>query len=86
MIDSKDGSIVAPSMGGAPQQATTDGKGHVYIDVEDKGKIAVVDAKTFKVTSQFDLEGKGGPAPGWPWISRITFCFSTCRNRRTWSL
>ena len=33
-------------LGGMPEQAVTDGKGHFYVDIEDKDKIAVVDAKT----------------------------------------
>jgi YVTN family beta-propeller protein len=41
VIDAKDGSIVGTiDLGGAPEQATSDGNGHVYIDVEDKGSIA----------------------------------------------
>ena len=39
VINSKDGSIVGTiDLGGAPEQATTDGKGHVYIDVKIKAK------------------------------------------------
>src|SRR5277367_4861264 len=47
VIDAKDGSIVGTiDLGGAPEQAVSDGKGHIYVDIEDKGNIAVVDAKT----------------------------------------
>ena len=46
VIDAKDGSIVGTlDLGGAPEQAVTDGKGHLYVDLEDKDKIAAVDAK-----------------------------------------
>src|ERR1039458_6855615 len=59
VIDAKDGSIVGTlDLGGAPEQAVTDGKGHLYVDLEDKDKIAAVDAKTLKVTAQYDLAGK----------------------------
>ena len=52
VIDAKDGSIVGTiDLGGAPEQGVTDGKGHVYIDVEDKDNIAAVDAKTLTVTA-----------------------------------
>lgn len=37
--------------GVAPEQAVTDGKGHIYIDIEDKDNIAVVDAKTMEAFS-----------------------------------
>src|SRR5882724_10659313 len=47
VIDSKDGSVLGTiDLGGAPEQAVTDGKGHLYVDVEDKANVAVVDAKT----------------------------------------
>ena len=37
-IDAKDGSVLGTiDIGGMPEQAATDGKGHMYIDVEDKG-------------------------------------------------
>ena len=65
VIDAKDGSIVGTiDLGGAPEQATSDGNGHVYVDVEDKGNIAVVDAKTLQVTAHLDLSGKGGTCAG----------------------
>ena len=60
VIDAKDGSVVGTiDLGGAPEQAVSDGKGHVYIDVEDKGNIAVVDAKTLKVTAHLRCAGQG---------------------------
>ena len=47
VLDSKDGSVVGTiDLGGAPEQAQADGQGHVFIDVEDKANVAVVDAKT----------------------------------------
>src|SRR5437763_1240288 len=49
VIDAKDGSVVGTvDLGGAPEQAVSDGKGHVYVDLEDKDNVAVVDAKTMK--------------------------------------
>ena len=53
VIDAKDGSTAGTvDLGGAPEQAVSDGKGHVYVDLEDKDKIAVVNAKTLKVTGK----------------------------------
>src|ERR1035438_306531 len=46
VIDSKDGSVIGTvDLGGAPEQAVTDGKGTLWIDLEDMDKIAVVDTK-----------------------------------------
>jgi len=48
----------------APEQAVSDGKGHIYVDIEDKDNIAVIDAKDDEgdrgtTTSR----GKGGTWP-----------------------
>ena len=65
VIDAKDGSIVGTiDLGGAPEQAASDGQGHLYVDIEDKDNIAVVDVKTLKVTAHYDLGGKGGGPAG----------------------
>jgi DNA-binding beta-propeller fold protein YncE len=64
VIDAKDGSVVGTiDLGGAPEQAVTDRKGHIYVDIDDKDNVAVVDATTLKVTAHYDLAGKGG-GPG----------------------
>lgn len=64
VIDATNGSVVGTiDLGGAPEQAVTDGNGHIYVDIEDKDNIAVVDAKAMKVTAHYDLGGKGG-GPG----------------------
>ena len=42
----------------SPEQAVSDGKGHIWVDIEDKDSIAAVDAKTLKVTAHYDLAGK----------------------------
>ena len=70
VINASDGSIVGTmDLGGAPEQAVSDGKGHIYIDIEDKGNVAVVDAKTLRLSqTHYDLQGKGGVCPpGWRW-------------------
>jgi len=60
VIDAKDGSIVGTvDLGGAPEQGVLDGKGRLYIDLEDKGSIAVVDTTTNKVTNGFDSAPAG---------------------------
>ena len=60
VIDAVTGDIVGTlDLGGAPEQAVTDGKGHIYIDVADKANVAVVDAKAMTVTAHYDLGDKG---------------------------
>jgi YVTN family beta-propeller protein len=84
VIDAKGGSIVGTiDLGGAPEQAVSDGKGHLYIDLEDKGSIAQVDAKTMKVTATYDLQGKGGTCAGLAMDVKNNILFAACRNPQT---
>jgi len=81
VINASDGSIAGTlDIGGAPEQAATDGKGHVYIDVEDKDSIAVVDAKTLTVTAHYDVAGKGGTCAGLALDAKNNILFAACRN------
>lgn len=64
VINGKDGTVVGTiDLGGQPEQAVTDGMGHVYIDLEDKDTVAAVDAATMKVTGRYDISSVGtGPS------------------------
>jgi outer membrane protein assembly factor BamB len=65
VIDGKDGTVVATlDLGGAPEQAVSDGKGTIYVNISDKANIAVVDAKTIAVTAHYDLSSKGAAGSG----------------------
>ena len=47
ILDDKDGSILGTvDIGGASEEAATDGRGRIYVDIEDKAAIAVIDADT----------------------------------------
>ena len=60
VIEGKDGSVVGTiDLGGAPEQAASDGQGHLYVDLEDKDNIAVVDVKALKVTNALRLGRQG---------------------------
>jgi hypothetical protein len=81
VIDTKDGSIVGTiDLGGAPEQAVSDGKGHLYVDIEDKGNIAVVDAKTMAVTAHYDVSGKAGTCAGLAIDAKNRILFAACRD------
>ena len=81
VINASDGSIAGTlDIGGAPEQAATDGKGHVYIDVEDKDNIAVIDAKALTVTAHYDVTGKGGTCAGLAMDAKNNILFAACRN------
>jgi len=84
VIDTKDGSIVTTlDLGGAPEQAVTDGKGHMYVDLEDKDQIAAVDTKAMKVTAHWDLGGKGGGPGGLAFDVKNHVLFASCHNPAT---
>ena len=60
IIDAKEGTVVGTmDLGGGPEQAVSDGKGTMYINISDKANVAVVDAKTLTVTAHYDLSSKG---------------------------
>jgi DNA-binding beta-propeller fold protein YncE len=84
VINAADGSVVGTiDLGGAPEQAVSDGKGHLYVDLEDKDKIAVVDAKTLKVTTTYDLAGKGGGPAGLAFDVKNNILFAACHDPQT---
>jgi hypothetical protein len=83
-INTKDGTVAGTvDIGGMPEQAATDGKGHLYIDVEDKANIAVVDTKTLTVTAHYDVTGKGGTCAGLALDTKNHILFAACRNPAT---
>jgi DNA-binding beta-propeller fold protein YncE len=55
----------------------------VYIDLEDKDSIAVVDAKTLKVTTTFPLGGKGGGPGGLGLDAKNHILFAMCHEPAT---
>jgi len=60
VIDAKEGTVVGTlDLGGGPEQAVSDGKGTIYVNISDKANIAVVDAKNMTVTAHYDVSSKG---------------------------
>lgn len=61
-IDPKSGKIDPPiQLGGAPEFLAADGAGKVYVNLEDKDTVAVVDLKTRKVTDRWPVAPGGSP-------------------------
>lgn len=62
IIDPETNAITATiAVGGKPEEAASNGEGILYVNLEDKNEIAVVDLKTMKVTNRFSLKGAEGP-------------------------
>jgi hypothetical protein len=85
VIDASDGSIagVIDDLGGAPEQAVTDGKGTLYVDIEDQHNIAVVDAKSLTVKAHYDLQGKADGCAGLALDAKNEILFAACRTPNT---
>ena len=61
-VDPKTGSIDAPiDLGGKPEFLASDGAGKVYVNLEDKDQIAVVDLKARKVLAHWPVAPGGSP-------------------------
>ena len=65
IIDAKSGTVVKTlDLGGAPEQAVSNGNGTIYVNIADKANIAVVDAKNLTVTAHYDMSAKGTGGSG----------------------
>jgi DNA-binding beta-propeller fold protein YncE len=84
VIDAKEGTVVGTiDLDGAPEQAASDGQGHLYVCLEDKDNIAVVDVKALKVTAHYDLAGKGGGPAGLGFDAKNRILFAMCHDPQT---
>jgi len=81
VVNAADGSVAGTiDLGGAPEQAVTDDKGHIYVDIEDKANVAAIDAKTMTVTAHYDLGDKGGTPAGLALDIKNRILFAACRT------
>ncbi len=53
--------IDSVDVGGKPETAVSDGTGKLFVNVEDKNEIVVVDTKTFKVLNHWSIAPGEGP-------------------------
>src|SRR6266852_6316216 len=78
--DPKTGSIDAPiDLGGKPEFLASDGAGKVYINLEDKDQVAVVDIKARKVLAHWPVAPGGSPV-GLSIDTEKRRLFIGCRN------
>jgi DNA-binding beta-propeller fold protein YncE len=82
VLDGTDGSVLGTidDLGGEPEQAVTDGHGRLYVDLEDKAAVAVVDTRLMKVVETFPLDGRGGGNAGLAIDNKHHILFVACRN------
>ncbi|HLJ78606.1 MAG TPA: hypothetical protein VKT75_14385 [Acidobacteriaceae bacterium] len=82
VLDDKEGSILGTiDIGGAPEQAAADGHGRIYVDIEDKAAIAVIDASTMKMVGKYDLSPRGAGCAGLALDAQNGILFAACREK-----
>ena len=68
------------AVGGKPEEATSDGMGKLYVNVEDKNEIVVVDLATLRVLSHWSLSPCEGPT-GLGYDRKTQRLFAGCDKR-----
>jgi YVTN family beta-propeller protein len=83
VIDAATGNVAGTiSLGGAPEFAVADGAGRVYVNVEDKNQIVVIDSRKLAVFARWTLGGGQKPT-GLAIDRKNRRLFSTCRDSKT---
>ena len=62
VIDAKSGAVVGTiELGGGPEFAVADGKGTVYVNMEDKNEVVAIDSRTLTLKSRWSVAPAGRP-------------------------
>jgi YVTN family beta-propeller protein len=86
--DSGDISVVDPlagkvidtvAVGGSLELGAADGEGRLYVNVEDKNDVAVIDTRSRKLITRFPLTGCDGPT-GLAYAPDVKLILSACKN------
>jgi DNA-binding beta-propeller fold protein YncE len=84
VIDAKDGSVIGTlDLAGEPEQGVSDGRGHLFVDIEDKDNVAAVDAVALRVTAHYGLGGRGGGPGALAIDAKHHILFAFCHNPHT---
>ena len=84
VLDAKDGTVLGKvDLGGVPEQTVSDGKGTLYVVLQDSaGSVAVVDEKTNKTTAHWPF-GDIGRCNGLALDAKNKVLFAACAQSRT---
>ena len=81
-IDARTGKVVGTvPLPGRPEFAVSDGKGHLYNNIEDKSEIAAINSKSLKVENVWPLAPGEGPS-GIAMDTKRRLLFSVCDNQK----
>jgi DNA-binding beta-propeller fold protein YncE len=81
VIDAKENKVIGTiALDGKPEFSATDGKGKVYVNIEDKSVINVINSTTLKVEQHWPLAPGEGPS-GLALDNQTHRLFSVCSNK-----
>ncbi len=81
-VNAATGEVVGSAeLGGSPEFAASDGRGHIYNNLEDKNQVLQIDARTLQILNRWPLAP--GDSPSGMAIDAVNRrLFVGCRNRR----
>jgi len=80
-INAADGTVLgALDIEAAPEETAADGKGHLYVALENKGAVGVVETRSLSVTARYPLAGTCGTPAGLAMDVKNQILFVACRN------
>ena len=83
VLDAATGDILKSfDAGGAVEQSVLDNHGHLFIDLEDKDAIAVVDTATYTVTGKYDISSVSGGCAGLAIDAVHDILFASCSDKK----
>jgi YVTN family beta-propeller protein len=81
ILDAEKGTVVSTlPLGGKPEFSVTDGKGHIFVNIEDKSEIVAIDAKEMKILSRWPIKPGEEPS-GLALDVEHNRLFSVCSNK-----
>jgi YVTN family beta-propeller protein len=82
VIDAANNEVVKTiALGGKPETAVADANGNIYVNIEDKNEIVVVNTKTYTVDHRWKV-GKGDEPAGLAIDVKTKRLFAGCGNRK----
>ena len=81
ILDAEKGTVVSTlPLGGKPEFSATNGKGRVFVNIEDKSEIVAIDAKELKILSRWPIKPGEEPS-GLAIDAKHNRLFSVCGNK-----
>ena len=81
ILDAKKGTVLSTlPLGGKPEFSVTDGKGRIFVNIEDKNEIVCIDAKEMKVAAHWPIKPGEEPS-GLAFDVKNKRLFSVCGNK-----